>query len=124
VAPTKRNDHKKLPPVTPQNGALVRHPNANGGQLRHGSIKGNTPGPGVLPKVVREAFRQSAYNRLPILEAIADVGEKDSDRINAVLGMARVGLGSDEATFAAAQLETPEGYKFSLVLGERDQPDE
>src|SRR3990167_9820498 len=110
----KRNGRKRLPL---ESTALI--PQAHGGALRNGAPKGSPGGPGVLPKVVREAFRQSAYNRLPILEAIADDGEKDSDRINAVLGLARVGLGTDESRFTAAQLETPDGFRFSLVLGER-----
>jgi hypothetical protein len=78
----------------PENGSLVPSPTGRG-MLRHGSKKGNTPGPGRPPSAIREALRASFDKRITILEEIADGGEQDSDRLKAVDILAKYGLGKD-----------------------------
>ena len=103
-------------------------PQSNGrGALLAGGMPGNRGGSGRPPDVIRKRCRDSFDKRIPILERIADdkLG-KDSDqprvrdRIMALSELSRVGLGAG-TQIAAAQVESPEGYTFTLVLGERGQ---
>ena len=117
----KSNGRKRVQPLnTVAVGTLV--PQSHGGALRNG---GSGATGGSLPKVVREALLKSGYNRLPILEQIADDPDvKPEVRMGAVFGMLKTGLGTEGTSIAAAQVETPEGYKFSLVIGERGDTDD
>ena len=133
----KSNGHKKVDQKTPTVavGTLVAQP--NGGSLLVGN-PGNKGGTGRPATVVRERARESFYKLIPTLEAIADgtlkqkikfgeaTAEADaafSDRISAIDKLGRYGLGAEGGTIAAAQLETPDGYTFSLVIGERASDD-
>ena len=126
---TKSNSRKSKPgnkkpqKTTAKTTALV--PQAHGGALRPGGTLGNRGGSGRPPDVVRKRCRESFDKRIPILERIADdkLGKGSEqprvrDRIMALNELARVGFGGD-TTIVAAQADTPEGYTFTLVLGER-----
>ena len=119
----KSNGHRKIEPKTSLPiGTLVPQP--NGGALRNGN-PGNKGGLGVIPKVARQRALESWYQRIPLAEQIADDPEEKSDtRLAAWDKLGKFGFGSEGSTIAAAQVETPEGYKFSLILGERGNPDD
>lgn len=105
---------KKSPGKTPvkNKGELVPQP--HGGALRRGSRKGNTPGTGRPPSVIREQLRGSFADRIAILEAIAsgeavekvrfpDGTESEvmksasvSDRLKALDLLAKYGLGTKQ----------------------------
>ena len=97
------------------------------GERLSGGIPGHKGSGGRPPDVIRKRCCESFDKRIPILEQIADDKlHEDSeqprvrDRIMAIDQLARVGLGGD-TKFIAAQADTPEGYTFTLVLGERGQ---
>lgn len=113
--------------------ALVQQP--HGGALLSGGVPGHKGGGGRPPDVIRKRCRESFDKRIPILEQIADDQLTDTatgkkvvgkgkprvrDRIMAIDQLAKVGLGGD-TKIVAAQADTPEGYRFTLILGERGQ---
>ncbi len=117
---------QKTPVKTPvKTTALV--PQAHGGAIRQGGNPGNRGG-GRPPDLIRQRCRESFDKRIPILEQIADDRLKKGsaqpnvrDRILALDVLAKHGFGGD-TKIVAAQADTPEGYRFTLVLGERGQP--
>lgn len=119
----KANGRRKLGVVTPTSVGLVPSPTPNG----HGHLKvgnpGNIGGPGNLPAIVRElSLRAFKETGLPTLTEVASDKKADaSDRISAAVNLGKFGFGSEAQGIAAAQLETPDGMKFTLVLGERDR---
>jgi len=130
VADPKRNGSKtngkmagKMPGKLPV-GTMVPQP--HGGALRIGGPPGPHPGAGRPKDIVRQASLLAYHERIPVLTKIADSEDaKDSDKINAVMGLAKVGLSADPPqVIAAAQGETPDGFRFSLVIGERQADDE
>ena len=103
--------------------ALVQQP--HGGALLSGGVLGHKGGGGRPPDVIRQRCRESFDKRIPILEKIADDLVKKSsdqprvrDRIMALGELARHGFGTG-TQIVAAQMETPKGRKFTLVLGDR-----
>ena len=103
-------------------------PQSNGGALLSGGIPGRS-GPakgsgGRPPDMIRQRCRESFDKRIPILERIADDKLKKSseqprvrDRIMALDALAKHGFGTG-TQIVAAQMESPEGRKFTLILGE------
>ena|SRR3990167_4836447 len=114
----KRNNGKGLrEKTTVPVGALVPQP--HGGALRNGGT--NRGGLGVIPKVARQRALDSWYARVPVAEQIVDnADEKSETRLAAWEKLGKFGLGSEGDRLAAAQFETPDGFKFTLILGERD----
>ena len=110
----------KLPTLIPQ-------PNGRGALLS-GGIPGHKGGSGRPPDIVRKRCRESFDKLIPILERIATdklpkTSEKPRvrDRIMAIDTLGKHGFGGD-TKIVAAQAESPDGYTFTLVLGERGQP--
>ena len=107
-------------------------PQPNGGALLSGGIPGRSGPPkgsgGRPPDMIRQRCRESFDKRIPILEKIADDKLKKGseqprvrDRIMALDALAKHGFGTGTQV-VAAQAESPDGYTFTLVLGERGQP--
>ncbi len=65
----------------PTNGSLVVPPHGRG-RIRHGSQKGNTPGSGRPPSVIRRDARDSYDARREFLERVID-GEMIEQRVQA-----------------------------------------
>ena len=106
--------------------ALV--PQSHGGALNPGGTLGNRGGTGRPPDLIRQRCREAFDKRIPILEKIADDKVRKGseqprvrDRIMALDALAKHGFGP-VTQIVAAQAESPEGYTFTLVLGERGQP--
>ena len=122
---SSKGKQKKLAVKTAKKTAtLIPQPNGRGALLAGGK-PGNKGGTGRPPDVVRQHCRESFDKRISILERIADdkLGKGSEqprvrDRIMALNELARVGFGGD-TTIVAAQADTPEGYTFTLVLGDR-----
>ena len=128
---TKSNSRKSKPDIempgktAGQTAGLI--PQAHGGALLRGGKPGNRGGSGRPPDVIRQRCRESFDKRIPILEQIADDKLKKGseqprvrDRIMAIDTLAKHGFGGD-TKIVAAQADTPEGYRFTLILGERGQ---
>lgn len=135
---SKRNGHLTLAPKTSEIEVGTLVPQPHGGALLNGNPNLQA-GPGVLSHAVRQVCLEKFQRHIPTLDAIADGTLKQKitvkgvemevepelrDRIAAIEKLGKFGFGSEGATIAAAQLETPEGYKFSLILGDRDHSDE
>ena len=93
----KSRNGKRLKAESPQVGALVRHPNANGGLLRHGSLPGTNRGGGRLKDIVRLRAMYSWEQRIPLLEKIADrnVHDKPEAVCRAMDSLAKVAMSAD-----------------------------
>lgn len=66
------------------------------GALLSGGLPGNPGGPGRPSSLVRARCRGSFYERIPVLEEIADdPGISPADRIRAIEVLARYGLGAN-----------------------------
>ena len=120
-----KSGNKKPQKTTAKTTALI--PQAHGGALRPGGTLGNRGG-GRPPDVVRERARDAFYTQIPTLEKIAEgklkhrnVTPNFDQRMKAIDQLGKYGL-PPETKIVAAQADTPEGYTFTLVLGERGQP--
>jgi hypothetical protein len=68
-------------------------PARNGGALRKGSAKGNTPGTGRPPSALRAIAREGFAETLPIVKRIAKSRKaKDADRIRAADVLGKYGM--------------------------------
>lgn len=118
-SPSKANGHKALALLsTVPVGALVAQP--HGGALRNG---GSNTGGGSLPKVVRELSLR-AFKKVGLATLVQVATDKTVDptaRITAAASLGKFGFGSESgAQQGSASIETPDGFKFSLTLGERE----
>ena len=117
-----QNAAPELPPQLPPHPLLAKPAHGNGLLLR-GSLPGHPGAGGRPPSAVRAAWRESADKRRPILEKIADgeIEAAPSERIKAVDVLAKHGFASDgpQGVVGATGELTAEGFRFSLVLGER-----
>lgn len=87
---------------------------------------------------MRAVCLEAFVERIPVLKAIADgsfverrrqpggtgieieSSASAGDRIKAVETLGKYGLGSDASLSATAQIETADGVRFTLILGERE----
>lgn len=136
----------ETPQETPQPGSL-RKPSHGKGLLRHGSQKGNTPGPGRRPSAIRQRARQGYDERMDLLFAVIDgemieqkvlpPGAKEptiikrsadlDDRLKALRELRETGLGTLKGTSAdeiedqlRAVVETVGSAEF-LSVEQRDR---
>lgn len=95
-------------------------PQPNGGALLSGGKPGNKGGGRVREYVEERAAELLTDKQVwDVQLARAKCGDgRVIDRALEIHGITKTG------GFAAAQLETPDGFKFSLILGERDGPDD
>lgn len=100
-------------------------PGRNGGTLRSGNPGGNN---GPPPSAVRAICRESFYNRIPILEQIADdPKERSKERIQAITTLGRMGFGAqlsiedirDRLRQQVALIQELAGPELAPVLLER-----
>ena len=83
-------DNSEIPAELP---ALV--PQAHGGAVYSGGVRGHRGGPGRPPSTLRERLRGSFEDRVTVLEEIADDEAADpQDRIRAVDTLAKYGIGT------------------------------
>src|SRR5262245_49517400 len=72
--------------------ASAKRPQAHGGALLSGGVRGNRGGSGVPPSIIRMRCRRSFIERIAIAERIADDEASASrDRIRALELLARIG---------------------------------
>jgi len=119
-----KSGNKKPQKTTAKTTALV--PQAHGGALRTGGTPGNRGGSGRPPDVVRQRARDAFYTQIPTLEKIAEgklkcgnVTPNFDQRIKAIDQLGKYGL-PPHTQIVAAQMDTPKGRTFTLVLGEGD----
>ena len=87
---------RKQPGKTPELSPVPLRPQPHGGALRSGNPDPPTTG-GRPPSELRRVLRQSAGDRIKILEEIADgPGMKPRDRLQAIDVLLRYGLGPRE----------------------------
>jgi len=122
----RRKQGAKRTKSTAKRTAVAKVPQAHGGALNSGGTPGNAGGTGRPPSAVRAASRASYYDRIPILEQIADdPTAANPERINAIKTLGGFGLSGSisvddvrerlSATLAEIRAALPQAEADALV---------